>query len=203
MSLRTENKHIYWAWKSMKQRCKNPKCKAYKNYGARGIKVCTEWEKFEPFLDWCLKNGYQEGLDLDRRNNNGNYCPENCRWISRKENVNNRRNTIFLEVNGEKLPETVLSEKLGIDRALIKYWLKSGGNSYAIKRIEEILLYGYTPKDFGYSHRKKIIHIETGATFESVRQAAQHFGIAPCTISNAMKNGGKTRKGRFHWEQIG
>lgn len=62
MSIRTENKSIYWAWKAMKQRCKNPKCKAYKNYGARGIKVCNEWEKFEPFLSWCLENGYQKGF---------------------------------------------------------------------------------------------------------------------------------------------
>lgn len=76
MSIRTENKSIYWAWKAMKQRCKNPKCKAYKNYGARGIKVCNEWEKFEPFLSWCLENGYQKGLDLDRRDNNGNYSPD-------------------------------------------------------------------------------------------------------------------------------
>ena len=185
----------------MKQRCKNPKCKAYKNYGARGIKVCDEWEEFEPFLNWCLKNGYKKGLDLDRRDNNGNYSPDNCRWISRKENLNNRRNTIFIDVNGEILPETVWSEKLGIDRALIKYWIKTGGKSYAEKRAKEILRNGYKPKDFGYSHRKAIQHVETGIVFESVRKAANYFGIAPCTISNAMRSGRKTGKGKFVWAE--
>ena len=62
MSLRSENKNIYWAWKSMKQRCKNPNCKAYKNYGERGIKVCEEWEEFETFLSWSLSNGYSKDL---------------------------------------------------------------------------------------------------------------------------------------------
>lgn len=120
MSLRSENKNIYWAWKSMKQRCKNPNCKAYKNYGERGIKVCEEWEEFEPFLSWSLSNGYSKGLDLDRKDNDGDYTPDNCRWISREENINNRRNTIKISVNGETLPETVWARKIGVDRALMQ-----------------------------------------------------------------------------------
>lgn len=52
-TLRQANKEIYWAWKSMKQRTQNPKCSAYKNYGARGIQVCNKWQKFEPFCEWA------------------------------------------------------------------------------------------------------------------------------------------------------
>lgn len=111
MSLRSENKNIYWAWKAMKQRCKNPNCKAYKNYGERGIKVCEEWEEFEPFLSWSLSNGYSKGLDLDRKDNDGNYTPDNCRWISREENINNRRNTIKISVNGENTSRNCMGKK--------------------------------------------------------------------------------------------
>ena len=103
--------------------------------------------------------------------------------------------------NGEILPETVWSEKLGIDRALIKYWIKTGGKSYAEKRAKEILRNGYKPKDFGYSHRKAIQHVETGIVFESVRKAANYFAIAPFTISNAMRSGRKTGKGKFVWAE--
>lgn len=62
MTLRQENKILYWAWKAMKQRCQNPKCKAYRNYGARGVKVCEEWQQFEPFLAWSLANEIEETI---------------------------------------------------------------------------------------------------------------------------------------------
>jgi hypothetical protein len=199
MSLRSENKNIYWAWKSMKQRCKNPRCKAYKNYGARGIKVCEEWESFEPFLQWCLSNGYSKGLDLDRKDNNGNYEPDNCRWITRAENLNNRRNTIILSAGNETLPEVVWSRKIGIDRALIKYWIRSNGKQYAEERISEIIKNGYTPKDYGYNHRKSVKHLESGKTFPSVKEAAKYFGISLCTISNAISKKRSTKKGTFIW----
>ncbi len=201
MSLRSENKNIYWAWKAMKQRCKNPNCKAYKNYGERGIKVCEEWEEFEPFLSWSLSNGYSKGLDLDRKDNDGNYTPDNCRWISREENINNRRNTIKISVNGETLPETVWARKIGVDRALIKYWIRSNGERYAEKRISEILENGYTPKDYGYSHRKPVRHLESGKTFPSIREAAKYFKITPFTISNALRQNRATCKGRFELEE--
>lgn len=202
MSLRTENINIYWAWKAMKQRCSNPKCKAYRNYGARGIKVCEEWSQFEPFLEWCIQNGYKKGLDLDRKNNNGDYTPENCRWISRKENLNNRRNTIHLTVCGKTLPETVWSEKIGVDRALIKYWLKTKGKCYAEERIKEALKNGYNPRNYSYGHKKSIRHVQTGLVFDSVKKAAEHFELAPCTISNAMRNGKTTGKGKFEWSEV-
>ena len=61
-TLRQNNKEIYWMWKALKQRCNNPKCKAYHNYGGRGITYAKEWEKFEPFYEWAINNGWKKGF---------------------------------------------------------------------------------------------------------------------------------------------
>ena len=69
----------------MKQRCSNPKSQRWKYYGAKGIKV--EWETVESFYDWAMKSGYKSGLSIDRIDNEKNYCPENCRWVTVSENT--------------------------------------------------------------------------------------------------------------------
>ena len=83
---------LYKVWANMKQRCENPnKCNFY-NYGGRGITICNEWLEFIPFRDWALHNGYAEGLQINRIENNGNYEPSNCNWITCLENNKNKRN---------------------------------------------------------------------------------------------------------------
>ena len=195
-TLRQQNKGLYWAWKAMKQRCQNPRCRVYHNYGARGITVCEEWQKFEPFCEWALENGYQKGLDLDRRDNDGNYSPDNCRWITRRENVNNRRNTIMIDVDGTVLPETVWSERLGIDRALIKHWLSVHGQEYVAVRIRDIIQNGYTPGNFSYGHGYPVIDAVSGERFPSVNAAARHYNVSPGVIRRQIG------KGRFTWEAV-
>ena len=81
------------------------------NYQDRGITVCDEWLIFENFRDWALSHGYKEGLQIDRIDNDKGYCPENCRWVTPKENMNNRRNTIRLE-DGTSL--AMFCSKVGI-----------------------------------------------------------------------------------------
>lgn len=78
-------------WRDMKQRCDNPKCCNYKNYGARGISYCDEWRTFIPFMEWALANGYEDNLTLDRIDNDGNYGPDNCRFATKRvQNINKR-----------------------------------------------------------------------------------------------------------------
>ena len=81
---------IYRIWKTMKSRCHNPKFHSYRDYGARGITICKEWSDFRVFLSDMGKS-YRDNLSIDRKNNDGNYCKENCRWATHKQQANNRR----------------------------------------------------------------------------------------------------------------
>lgn len=78
---------LYKVWTSMKQRCQNENEQFYYRYGGRGIKVCDEWQKFEPFYKWAIHNGYKEDLTIDRIDNDGNYEPSNCQWLTSSENT--------------------------------------------------------------------------------------------------------------------
>ncbi len=105
----TKNSRLYHVYIAMKQRCFNTKCKAYKNYGAKGISVCKEWTGeggFENFQKWAVENGYRYDAEwgeqtLDRINVTGNYEPANCRWLSIQAQQNNTTRNTILSCNGE------------------------------------------------------------------------------------------------------
>jgi len=81
-------------WRSMKYRCYVKTATGYKYYGGKGIKVCMEWRKsFPAFREWAFKNGYRCNLQIDRIDGNGNYSPENCRFVTHKTNMQNRTTT--------------------------------------------------------------------------------------------------------------
>lgn len=108
---------LYNSWQCMKQRC-NPQT-GKPLYYSRGITVCEEWEDFLTFREWALTHGYEEGLTIDRIDNNKGYCPENCRWVTMQDQQNNRRNNALVTI-GEKT-QTVAQwcRELGVDRSHI------------------------------------------------------------------------------------
>lgn len=96
------NTRLYRIWNTMKNRCQNPKVHNYFRYGGREIEVCLEWQEFIPFYEWAIVNGYREDLTLDRIDNFKGYSPENCRWVTMKEQQNNKRIHQIKRMEGAK-----------------------------------------------------------------------------------------------------
>lgn len=118
---------LYSIYRSMKYRCYYKGNPSYENYGERGITVCQEWlDDFMNFYNWSMKNGYSDKLTLDRIDVNGNYEPSNCRWAMRKEQQNNMRSNVFLEVNGERHTISEWAENTGLKRSTISSRLRRG-----------------------------------------------------------------------------
>lgn len=93
---------LYSIWIGIRNRCFNSNDASYEHYGKRGITICDEWNhNFETFYYWALSNGYNDELSIERKNVNGNYCPENCCWIKKSEQAKNKTNTIYATLNGE------------------------------------------------------------------------------------------------------
>lgn len=95
-----QNPRLYRIWGNMKTRCYNSNSPNYKDYGARGIKVCEEWKIFKNFLEWAKTHGYNDLLTIDRIDNNEGYCPGNCRWVSIIQQANNKTNNIIINLDG-------------------------------------------------------------------------------------------------------
>jgi len=119
----------------MRQRCSNPDNKQYKNYGGRGIVVCEEWSDFQAFLTWASANGYREDLAIDRIDNDGPYCPTNCRFTTTMENNRNRRSTRFWCVDGLRLSQGEWEFMLGMRQGTISAWKYQHGEQYAEQRL--------------------------------------------------------------------
>jgi len=109
---------IYKSWINIKKRCLNPNDDSYKHYGGRGILICEEWMSFESFYNWAISNGYSDELEIDRENNNGNYEPNNCRYVTRKQNSRNRRLNIYYD--GKTLMQILEELNLVDNKTLVK-----------------------------------------------------------------------------------
>lgn len=133
-----ENKNLFNLWQTMKSRCENKNREKYKDYGARGITVCEEWHTASVFVKWALDNGYKAGLQLDRIDNNAGYSPQNCRWVTPKENSRNRRNAKMLTLNGETKCVAEWCETIGVSQFTVYWWIREKGVKYAEQRLSEI-----------------------------------------------------------------
>jgi hypothetical protein len=111
---------LYTAWRNMNRRCDNPNTPQYKDWGGRGIAVCAAWKNdYLAFKEWALANGFQKGLCLDRIDNDGNYTPENCRWVTHKQNSRNMRTNRIVAAFGEEKPVAAWADD---PRCAVKYY---------------------------------------------------------------------------------
>jgi len=115
---------LYHVWRSMRDRCLNQKTKAWSYYGGRGITICSRWDSFETFI--ADMGPRPEGYSLDRIDNNAGYSPENCRWADKKTQQRNRRNSVYVTVEGITYRAIELAETVGIKTDTIVERAKRG-----------------------------------------------------------------------------
>lgn len=131
------HRHLRSIWKGIIQRCLNPNHPEYGRYGGRGITVCKEWiGNSRSFIKWGLENGYEIGLSVDRVDNDGNYEPSNCTFISRSENAKKKRTSLYLTAEGKTMTLCEWSRYLNRSIGYLGYWAKK----YGLGRAEEVLL---------------------------------------------------------------
>lgn len=136
---------LYHIWQQMKERCFNPNSRNYYLYGARGITVCDEWKEFSNFQSWALANGYDENANhrtdcsLDRIDNDGDYSPDNCRWVDAKTQLRNRRNTRYHPYHGQLLTIRDISdlENIPVPKLNTQIYVRGYDAETAVTRIRE------------------------------------------------------------------
>lgn len=109
----------YGTYHSMMDRCYREKARNYSWYGGCSIKVCDEWHDIEKFEQWAISSGFKKGMSLERKNVYADYSPDNCIWATAKQQANNRRNTLWIEYNGERHTVSEWADILGICRSTI------------------------------------------------------------------------------------
>lgn len=130
-----KNTRLYRIWLQIKNRCFNSNTDRYRDYGARGITVCDEWRNdFKAFYDWAMNNGYSDELTIDRIDNDGNYEPSNCRWVSVKVQNRNTRSNHLITYKGETRCVADWADITGLSRACICDRIKYG---WSVERILE------------------------------------------------------------------
>jgi hypothetical protein len=164
--------------------CCNPNCNNYENYGGRGIKLVSQWNKdivgmenaVKNFIQWSKSHGYKKGLSIDRKNNDGNYESSNCRWVSRKIQNNNKRSNIFITYMGEK--------------HTIKEWSEIKNISYNSLRERLITLHWKPEKAFNTPTRKQH-HYKINIEGEdlTLKEIALKYNIPRATLDYRLKNG--------------
>lgn len=116
---------VYGVWQAMKRRCNNTATRGYRYYGARGIRVCARWsESYEAFRDDMGPRS--EGMSIERIDNDGDYCPENCRWATQAEQIVNRRNNRMVVMGGQSITETEASRMLGLSTGTVAACRRAG-----------------------------------------------------------------------------
>ena len=159
---------LYTAWCNMKARCRNTNNPIY---GGKGIKVCNEWsQSYTAFKEWSVSNGYSEELTIDRKNSNGDYEPDNCRWVSYKTQNNNKCSNIAID----NTTLTLKCEELGIDHRLIQARMREQNMSFdeAIKLPQNFRYYkiSYNDKEYSLKELCKELNLNYDTIYKRIKK---------------------------------
>ena len=138
-----QNRRLYDIWQGMVYRCTSPKSTHFERYGGRGISVCQQWMDFDAFAEWALAHGYADDLTIDRIDNDAGYSPNNCRWVNRKEQANNRSDCQFINHDGDRQTIAQLADAHGLSYSTLYRRLADGwdcGDALTIKPSPNTIL---------------------------------------------------------------
>jgi hypothetical protein len=156
----------------MKSRCYNPKVDCYKDYGGRGIIICDEWlNESSSFFIWSDNNGYEEGLLIDRIDNDGPYSPENCRWVTAKESSLNRRNNRFLALEGKIQTVSEWADESGINKTTITHRL-DGGHA-----VEDVLSHSSLKRGVSVGYSRKLSEETLYLSYRGYRKTVLEWSV--------------------------
>lgn len=164
---------LHRIWSDMVSRCRNPRCLCYHRYGGRGISVCGEWSSYEAFAEWAHNSGYDSALTIDRMDNDGNYCPENCRWATRRQQARNRRDNRKVVLGGREMTVEEASEVSGVSSPTLRGRMRRG---MTIERAVGPV-------------RKRSYGVVIGGEYRTFKELTRQAGLPPKTISARVKRG--------------
>lgn len=123
---------LYNIWVGMRQRCRDKNAHGYENYGGRGIAVCQKWDDYAVFREWAMSAGYQGDLTIDRIDVDGDYCPENCRWVTVFEQANNMTSNRVISFGGKTMTMAQWAKELGLSYRTVNQRIQRG---WSMERI--------------------------------------------------------------------
>ena len=169
-------KRLLRIWYKMIERCESQSNAYYKCYGGKGVIVCDDWHDPNIFAKWAMTNGYSDNLTIDRIDYNGNYEPNNCRWVTMKKQQNNKSDNRYETINGVTKTVQEWIEYYGVDAGMVRSRLARGWDlEKAISKPSEKRYRGL-----------KVICIDTGDVFESFKKAGKKFGVSGEAIRAAI-----------------
>lgn len=170
---------VYSSWAAMLYRCRNPRAKAFANYGGRGVTVCDRWHEFSNFYEDMGKTHW-DGAEIDRIDPDGNYEPDNCRWVTSTDNARNKRNTLFVTHNGERQKLVELCAQYGVPRKNVLARLQKGWD------LDKALTNPVGAKLRNF--------YEVGGERLTVRQMSERYGLTINTIRGRLHRGWTIQK---------
>lgn len=190
------DKRIKSILNGMKKRCYNKNHHKYKRYGGRGITVCDEWRtNTQSFVDWSMSNGYADDLTIDRIDNDGNYEPGNCRWVTKEEQNHNKSSNVFLTYKGKTQDIKQWADELGV--CYVTLWARYK-NGWETKRIIEEPIHKdgirseAQRREDDMEHVMKRVEIIRKELLNnpsiSVREIAKNTGIPKSTVQRLKTN---------------